>query len=339
MADIQTMSRLDELPPDQRAALSLLLRQRKSYAELAGLLGISERAVHDRAHAALAVLAPREARGLTPERREEIGDYLLGQQAGVAERLATRTYLGSSASAHAWARALADELAPLEGATLAEIPPMAVSAAASSGRLVADRSTPPQPQEAGAPTPPTSMPLPSSRLGGALILAVILAAVIVAVVLLSGGGGSHANTSASSASSASTSTGTTGTSSTAGGSSTAATPKVDQRLTLRPTNARSTSVAGVDVIAEGSKRAFYIEAQHLPPSRGFFYAIWLYNSPSSFLPLSKSPPVGSNKRLAGGALLPTNAASYHEMLLTRETNDRPKHPGRVILRGPFSLGG
>ena len=53
------MSRLDELPPDQRAALSLLLRQRKSYAEVATLLGISERAVHDRAHAALAVLAPR----------------------------------------------------------------------------------------------------------------------------------------------------------------------------------------------------------------------------------------------------------------------------------------
>jgi len=51
------MSRLDELPPDQRAALSLLLRQRKGYAEVAGLLHIPARAVHDRAHAALAVLA------------------------------------------------------------------------------------------------------------------------------------------------------------------------------------------------------------------------------------------------------------------------------------------
>ena len=62
------MSRLDELPPDQRAALSLLLRQHKSYAEVAALLGIAERAVHDRAHAALAVLAPAQARELTPER-------------------------------------------------------------------------------------------------------------------------------------------------------------------------------------------------------------------------------------------------------------------------------
>ena len=32
------MSRLDDLPPDQRAALSLLLRNRKSYAEVASLL-------------------------------------------------------------------------------------------------------------------------------------------------------------------------------------------------------------------------------------------------------------------------------------------------------------
>ena len=74
------MSRLDELPPDQRAALSLLLRQRKSYADVAAILGIPARAVHDRAHVALAMLAPRQARGLAPEHREEIGEYLLGQQ-------------------------------------------------------------------------------------------------------------------------------------------------------------------------------------------------------------------------------------------------------------------
>ena len=104
------MSRLDDLPHDQRAALSLLLRQRKSYAEVASLLGIEQRAVHDRAHAALAVLAPREARQLSAERREEIGEYLLGQQASLGGRLRTRTYLEGSAPARGWARALAAEL-------------------------------------------------------------------------------------------------------------------------------------------------------------------------------------------------------------------------------------
>src|SRR5690348_16445547 len=116
------MSRLDDLPPDQRAALSLLLREGKQYADVAAVLRIRERAVHDRAHAALALLAPREARELSAERREEIGDYLLGQSAGLAERLRTRGLLEGSPTAQAWARAVADELAPMASAALPEIP-------------------------------------------------------------------------------------------------------------------------------------------------------------------------------------------------------------------------
>ena len=95
----------------------------------------------------------------------------------------------------------------------------------------------------------------------------------------------------------------------------------------------------VEVIAEKGKQAFFIEAQHLPESKGFYYAIWLYNSPTSALRASKSPSVGSTHRLAGGSLLPSNAGEYHEILLTKETAAHPKHPGRVILRGTFSLTG
>jgi sigma-70-like protein len=338
------MSRLDELPPDQRAALSLLLRQRKSYAELASVLGIPPRAVHDRAHAALAVLAPRQARELTQERREEIGEYLLAQQAGVAERLATRTYLAGSPAAQAWARALVSELRPLASAGLPEIPQAGTAQpGASTGAPVAGPSTPRAQGTSGIPTPASGM-LPSSRLGGALILAAILAAIVVAVVLLSGGGSSHTKSTAASppasesTSSATSSASAPNTASTASTPS-AATPSVKQHLTLRPTEVNSKSIAMVDVIAEGRKRAFYIEAQGLQPSTGFFYAVWLYNSPNSFLPLSKSPPVGSNRHLAGGALLPSNAGNYHEMLLTRETSERPKSPGQIVLRGHFSLGG
>src|SRR5258705_6154887 len=128
------MSRLDDLPPDQHATLSLLLRKRKSYAEVSALLSIPTRAVHDRAHAALAVLAPKEARELTPERRAEIGDYLLCQRTCVVERLATRTYLAGSAPAHAWACALACELEPLADGPLPEIP-----AAPAATRGASDR--------------------------------------------------------------------------------------------------------------------------------------------------------------------------------------------------------
>src|SRR2546423_11015753 len=116
------MSRLESLPPDQRAALALLLRQQRDYADVARLLRIHERAVHDRAHAALAVLAPREARGLPAERRLEVGDYLLGQRVSVADSLRTRSYLDSSPQARAWAQAIADELAPLAARPLPKIP-------------------------------------------------------------------------------------------------------------------------------------------------------------------------------------------------------------------------
>jgi hypothetical protein len=337
------MSTFDELPPDQRAALSLLLAQRKSYGELAQVLGISERAVHDRAHAALAVLAPRQAREVPAERREEIGDYLLGQQRGVAERLATRTYLGGDEPARAWAQQLAGELAPLgtplpdipaqaSGGNHASPPPRAQAVPASAPASEAGER-PPAPSGPPPTAPPrraSSSPLPSSRLGGALLLGGIVAVVVVAVILLSGGGGggSHAKSTSASSTAASTT----------GGKASGSGPKVDQRLTLRATSAGSQAIAAVEILSEGGKRAFYMAAEHLPPSKGFYYAIWLYNSPSSFKPLSRSPAVGSNERLAGGALLPADAGNYHEMLVTRETAAKPSHPGPAVLRGAFSLG-
>jgi hypothetical protein len=319
------MSRLDELPPDQRAALSLLLRQHKSYAEVATLLGIAERAVHDRAHAALAVLAPRRARELAPERRLEIGDYLLGQQPGVAERLRTRTYLSGSEPARAWAGEVATQLAPLAGAGLPEIP-AAASAGAPRPQRVGDLSSV---ATAGAAPPPLA-PAGSqqiSRRGGAVLLGVLAAAAIVAVVLLTSGGGGSSHSKKPS----------TTASKTSGGASSKTGPTVENQITLKPPDSKSASIGQVDILAEDGKRAFFIEAQHIPASKGFYYAIWLYNSSTSFLGLSKSPAVGSTHRLAGGSLLPSNAGEFHEIWLTEETAAHPTHPGHVVLRGSFSL--
>ena len=327
------MSRFDDLPPDQRAALSLLLRQGKAYAEVAAMLHIGERAVHDRAHAALAVLAPREARELTPARREEIGDYLLGQSGGVAPRLRARRLLADSPAAQAWARVVAGELAPLAPGALPEIPDGAGPAAGASGAAAAAAASGGEP---AAPSPPrpsaarTAAQLPSSRVGGAILLAAI-AAVVVIVVLLTSGGGSkgHARSSAA-RSAAASSTGASGTSTTPRATET-------RRLTLTAPNPASKAVGVAAVLREGSTYAFYLAAERLPPSKGFFYAVWLYNSPTSYEALSKSPPVGSDGRLQGGALLPGNARSYHEMIVTRETNERPGRPGPVVLRGSFGL--
>ncbi|HTD10393.1 MAG TPA: sigma-70 region 4 domain-containing protein [Solirubrobacteraceae bacterium] len=338
------MSRLDELPPDQRAALSLLVRQHKSYADVAAMLGIAEHAVHDRAHVAIVVLAPRQARALTPQDRLEITDYMLGQQPTMGERLRTRTLLGNSEPARAWALELAVQLAPFE-AELPDIPPaqsqpqkpqrqpqrlqdLSAAAAVAAATAVA---SPPGAKGAtrsataggsGAAGSPASPAVRSSRRGGAILLAGIVVVVVVAVLLLSGGGKKSANSKTSS--SAATKTG----------------PTVENQISLKPPpGPKSGSIGVVEVIAEKSKQAFFIEAQHLPESKGFYYAIWLYNSPTSALALSKSPSVGSTHRLAGGSLLPSTAGSYKEIMLTKETTAHPTHPGRVVLRGAFSLTG
>jgi hypothetical protein len=96
----------------------------------------------------------------------------------------------------------------------------------------------------------------------------------------------------------------------------------------------------VTILSEGGKRTFVIAADNLPPSKGFFYVVWLYNSPTSHQAqrVAALAPLGSSRRFVGGAPLPANAGEYHQMLMTRETTTRPTNPGPVVLRGPFKLG-
>ena len=121
-------------------------------------------------------------------------------------------------------------------------------------------------------------------------------------------------------------------------SSTSGKAKITKQITLSPAEPSSKAIGIVEVLAEGNQHAIFIAAEHLEPSHGFFYAIWLYNSPSKAEAVSRSPNVGSNGRLQGGSLLPSNAGEFHQVLLTRETSERPVHPGQTVLSGPFSLG-
>ena len=313
------MSSLDELPPDQRAALSLLLGQQKRHDEVAGMLGIETQAVHDRAHAALAVLAPAQARQLDAAQREEIGEYLLGQQGDAGERLRTRTLLSSSPAAGDWARALAAQLETIAPGAVPEIPPPAGGAVVAAPAAVAPAAGEPAHASAAFGPSEPQHARPSSRVGGALLLAAIVAAVVVVVVLVTDGSSSSKKT-------------TTKT------SAASAQAKAEARITMHPQNPASPSTGTVQILSEGEKKAFFIQAEHLPSTSGkTFYAVWLYNSPSSALALSKSPPVGASHKLAGAALLPSNASDYKEILLTRETSVRPSRPGPVVLRGHLNL--
>ena len=356
--------RLQEIPPDLRATLSLLLGQHRSYAEIAAMLKIEQHAVHDRAHSALALLAPRQARGLNTEEREQIGDYLLGQ-ADDAQRLTTAAHLSDSAAARDWAQALVAELAPLSTelpaipATTAETP---TTAEAPTTNAEAPTTNAEAPTTNGAASAPGAQALagapPSpagSRRGGVILLGGLAVVVIVAVALIVGlgGGSSPSSSTASNASNgqggsgASTTTPST-TSSTpttpakSGGSGksgkSASQPKLTATLALTPTDHESKALGLVEVIAEGSEHAFIMAAEHLPPTNGFHYAAWLYNTPTDSYFLGGGTSVGASGTLKAAQGLPTDAAHYATIILTEERTEKPKEPGPIVLSGAFKLG-
>jgi hypothetical protein len=355
------MSRSDELPPDLRAALSLVLRQNKTYDEVASMLGIAPEALHDRAHAALAMLAPGQARHVPAKEREQIGEYLLGQQPGDSARLSARKLLSESEPAREWAQALVKELEPV-GGELPEIPvpPAPEPLKSKPPRPPKDKpASKPKPEPkakpAAAPKPATpvsaahpapsggpvplssagaadgppwesaSRSLPSSRLGGGLLLAILVAAIVVVIILVAGSGGSSKHDSK-------TSTKTTSSTTTSG-------PKEEGRFTLKSPESGSTSTGIAEILSESGKRALFVQAEHIPATKGFFYAIWLYNSTNSASPVSRSPEVGKTHAFSGAVALPGNASEFKEILVTKETSTKPTRPGHVVLRGPFSVNG
>ena len=374
------MSRVEDLPPDLRAVLALLVGRHKHYGEIAAMLSIEERAVHDRAHAALALLAPRQARELSPAQREQVGEYLLGQ-APPPGQSATVTYLESSAAARAWAQALTAELAPLSSDALPTIPTEgpapegaipngAISegtiqegaipnGAAPDGAVPDGRVAPPAVTRTSAPpgvSPAADAPrAPSSRRGGALLLGGLAVVVIVAVALIVGlgsGGGSPSSAPASTApggSSGGTSTATSSNPSTTSSTpaksgksgksgKSASEPHLTATLPLTPFDTTSKALGLVEVIAEGNEHAFILAAERLPPTNGFHYAAWLYNTPTDAYFLGGGTTVNSKGTLKAAQALPTNAAHYATIILTEEHEERPKQPGPIVLSGSFKLG-
>jgi hypothetical protein len=359
------MSRLDSLPPDLHAVLSLLLRQRKRYAEVAAMLGIQERAVHDRAHAALAMLAPRQARALSAEQRERLGEYLLDQQDPTAQR-ATRAALEASAGERAWAHALAGELASLAAQPLPQIPAGRAASAPARTRPDATATTVELPAPAAEP-PASAVPpapgAPSSRVGGVIILGALAAIVIVVVLLVvgigggGGGGGSHTGTNSSAATGPTTSAGSkaassgtttgastttsTGTSTTEGTGTSGSQATHGKALTLTPPDPATSKAVGVAyVLTQKGQHAFYLFAKGLPAlPTGTFYAVWLEgSSTAAAYPLGSLPAAGSNGLIEGGGPLPNDASVYTRILITTETSHHPSHPGPAALGGAFTLG-
>lgn len=302
------MSRFDTLPADQKAVLQLVLKQGKSYEDIAAMLRMEADHVRERARDALDALGPEEAAGLTGERQDEIADYLLGLRSAI-EAADTRGFLEGSAGGRAWARVVSGELAGIAPGDLPEIPEEgSVAPPAPEAEPVAAVGEGDEADEAR----------PSSRLGGVIFLVGVGALLVVVGVLVLGGGSDNKNSSIGAASTPATTTATTGT-------------QVEAQINLRPAVRGSKSLGVANLVSQGGQRAIALIGQNLQPSPR--YAVWLYNSVSDSEFLGFAPPVQKNGRLQGLAPVPGDLAKFRELVITRETTDRPKHPGTIVLRG------
>ena len=312
------MSRIDDLAPDQRAVLQLLLRQGKSYEELAQMLRIDADGVRERAAAALDSLGPRDGAPLAAERKADITDYLLGQQSA-ARRQSTREYLEGSAAGRGWARVVAGELRPLAGDSLPEVPAEGVEVEEAFDALHARERRRAEVER-------------SSRVGGALLIvgAVILAVAAILVIRSLGDDNKDSETTASTAR-------TTPTTSTSGQ------PQVVNQVNLRPPQGSGGNALGaLFVLRQDGQLAIAVQAQGLPPTtKTRFYAAWLSGGGQKPRALGFAPAVsstGKNKgRLQFASGLPDGANKYKTFLLTRESQQRPTQPGATVLSGPLQL--
>jgi hypothetical protein len=309
------VSRIDELKPDQRAALQLLLKQGRSYEDIASLLHIDPSAVQHRARGALDALGPEGVEGLSMSEQDEIADYLLGQQSA-SERAQTRDLLEESAAGRAWARIVAGELREIAPDALPEIPADKAEVDEAFGALQARTEHRERTER-------------SSKVGGAILLGAI--ALLVAGVLalvLSGddddGGETQANTQ--------TSTQTT----------TAGQPTIEQQINLAPPEGAGGDAAGVaQVASQGGERAVALVAQGLQAANNKrFYALWLYTDQSKFKFLGfPNPQPNKDGRIETGFALPGDSNEYAGIVLTRESVRKPEQPGTIVLRGDFEQSG
>jgi hypothetical protein len=330
------MSRIDALPADQRSVLQLLLRQGKGYDDLSGLLNLHAGEVRSRAYDALDALGPGAA-GLPSDRRQAIADWLLGQQ-GPDKAKETRKFISGSPAGRAWAQAVANELRPLGGDRLPDLPldgatakqadaaPSPPDGAAADGAS-ADAAPPAAERPDATPFAPAPIAAPRvSRRGGAILIAAVLAAIVAAVlvIVLTGNDDNKPKRAAST-------------------TTTATQPTVKAQVNLTPPKGApaSKALAIVQIVTSNGQNVVNAVAQGLPTTSKAAYGIWAYTSPTETRLIGGFDKTDNKGHLVYQGALPqdvTDVTRYKEILVTRETSGNPKTPGTIYLRGPMQVG-
>jgi hypothetical protein len=305
------MATFDQLSPEQRAIVELVLQQGKTYPELADMLGMPESRVRELARDALVELAPVSVRGVEEDWRGQLADYVLGQQSG-PEATATKGHLRRSEAARSWARSLLDSLEQLYvNGSVPAIPEGERGRAARRSAPVAAGTAPSEPAGRGGLS--TADPVMRRRLlAAAAAVAVVLVAVLVwPIGVLTGDDSS--DTSAD------------------------ATP--DRQTGNQNQAAASGQPAGIAIVVDqGGKKQLLVRAARLAPSgQSEGYYVWLYNSPSDARSLGGQVTDQQGNYQAVGAF-PADYAKYEFIDVTRQPvgkDPNVKHSGESVLRGPM----
>jgi hypothetical protein len=310
------MASLDTLSDLQRATLQLLLKQGKSYDEIAALLKTDSSAIQSRAHDAVAALGPTKP-DIGDDRRREIADYLLGQQAA-SRRAATREYLEDSADGRSWSRVVAGALRPMAGDDLPEIPaePAEVDEAFEALDKRAARQEEVQ----------RGSQLGTMIIFGALGLAVAIVLIIVLGVF-DGGDEPNARTTTTTRTARTTPT---------------ERPRVVLQGKLAPPRGSQSNASGETAIinyktANEFKLLIAATGLRVAPD-GSAYAVWLYNSPAQLLFVGfPKATVNDAGKLEVVADLTPQTPTFQQVLVTLERVSKPVKPGRIVLSGKITV--
>ncbi len=305
------MATLEQLPADQRAVLSLLLSQQKSYAQIAESLELSESDVSERAYCALDELA-RPEKSPSAGRRSELGDYLLGQQNKEAAAK-TQQSLGRSPNDRAWLRAAA---APLSALPAVRLPVIPGADAAPDGALLVSADATPPPRTVGG-----------LRSGVIVIALAALAVAVIAGVLIgraSGGDGSGTNTTAAVT--------------TATNASATATP-VAQAALKPPAGAPAPKAEGIaEISQQAGSRVLSVVAKAMPAApSGSQYGVWLTADAKPAVWLGYFQAIAkSGGGIALQGTLNGDPKLYSGVLVSLESDKgTPTSPAKSYLVGPL----
>lgn len=337
------MATLDTLPPDRRAIIELVLRQGRSYEDIAGMLDMPALRVRSLAREALVSLAPASARRVDDQWRGQLADYVMGQQSG-PESTATRGHLKKAEPARVWVASLLDSLDELYGEReRPDLPSAGDGGRPSRGRKAA--AAPADEPETVAEEPAREKPVDKKpapkkrasadggrdlspgakaavrrrRILAALVGTIAVAGAVVVGVLLLTGDDDDAQKAKAPAK---------------------ANPANAQARVLGQVPLQAVGGGkgrGVAAIGErGGQRQLLVQATGLKPSnRRTAYEVWLYNSRDDAVSIG-AQFTDEQGQLQGAGPLPADFAKYEFIDVSREpVDDNAKHSGESVMRAPL----